>query len=157
MTKVECRNCDNFDPELNSCSRIDSECEEGYISFVWPFDGCSVEEGASPISDEEYLRKWNWYFPELDIFNKYVVYRGDSIRPHEYLLGCFDSKDIAISFAALKYYEYSNHEHSIEWATQQFENIYKDNMKRVGLDYSNSDDYIYYQHIGIDEVNYYGV
>ena len=87
--------------------------------------------------------------------NKYIVYRGDSLRPHNYLIACFDTKEDAIEFASLKYSIYSKNKNKLDWAREQFKRLYKDNTHRVGLDYMCSEDYIYYQHIGIEEVNYY--
>lgn len=57
MPVVKCKNCDLYDPIIHSCMRIDSEAGD-FVSYVFDDCWCSTEEGAVPISDDDFRRKW---------------------------------------------------------------------------------------------------
>lgn len=57
MSKVLCKNCDHYDPIIHSCERIDREAG-AFVSYVFDDCWCSTEEGAIPITFEEFKRKW---------------------------------------------------------------------------------------------------
>ena len=57
MSEVLCKNCDWYDPVIHSCGRRDLEAGD-FVSWVFDDCWCSTEEGAKPITDEEFRRKW---------------------------------------------------------------------------------------------------
>ena len=57
MTKVLCKNCDNYDPAIHSCGRIDRMAGAS-VSYVFDDSWCFTEDGAKPMTDEEFKRKW---------------------------------------------------------------------------------------------------
>ena len=57
MTVVKCKNCEWYEPIIHACGRIDSQAG-AFVSYVTDECWCSVEEGAIPMTDEEFERRW---------------------------------------------------------------------------------------------------
>ena len=153
--KVKCKNCDNYNPELKSCSRIERELGDDYLSFVMDDDNCSTEEGAVPISDEEFNRKWLWYSGNKDSY-KYIVYLGSDSTQYSMLLGCFDTKEMAIEFATGAILSFTNYKSDRNDIRNQFYETYRNpETKYHEVEYFETNDYVMTKVIGIKEVPYY--
>ena len=153
--KVKCKNCDNYNPELNGCSRLEKELGNDYLSIVMDDDKCSTEEGAVPISDEEFNRKWLWYLGNKDAC-KYIVYLGSDSTQYSMLLGSFDTKEMAIEFATGAILSFTNYKSDRNDIRNQFYETYRNpETKYHEVEYFETNDYVMTKVIGIKEVPYY--
>jgi len=151
--KVKCSQCDNYNPELNSCSRLEKELGTNLLSFVLEDDSCSTEDGAVPISDEEFNRKWLWYLSNCKN-HKYIVYLGYDDTRYGIFLGCFDTKRLAIDFATGAVLSFSNYTLDRDDVRNKFYETYRNHDTRhevTGFDNNT----VMARKIGIKEVPYY--
>ena len=157
--EVKCKNCDNYNPEINSCARLDEENrkDKDYLSFVMDDDSCSTEEGAVPISEEEFNRKWLWYLGDREKNYKYIVYLGSDSTQYSMLLGCFDTKEMAIEFATGAILSFTNYKSNRNDIRNQFYETYRNpETKYHEVEYFETNDYVMTKVIGIKELWYHG-
>ena len=160
--KVKCSQCDNYNPELNSCSRLEKEVGDlekelgtNLLSFVLEDDSCSTEDGAVPISDEEFNRKWLWHLGGHKN-HKYLVYlRYGSVR-YSTLLGCFDTKKLAIEFATGAILSFSNYTLDRDDVRNNFYETYRNhNTYHEVTGFDDASNLGRAKAIGIKEIPYY--
>lgn len=154
--KVKCKNCDKYNPENNSCARLDAENSNEYLSFVTDDDHCSTEAGAVFISDEEFNRKWLWYLGNRDENHKYIVYLGDDSTQYSMLLGSFDTKEMAIEFATGAILSFTKYKLDRDDIRNQFYETYRNPETQYHeVEYFKTSDYVMTKVIGIKKLPYY--